>query len=308
MGVTKRIAHAFAIINIISHSARLIVEACDGHSNHADHFYHPRHHQDEETVQEGRNLIEYDIRSDDYSWSIEKDLLKVGARCMTPDADEDEIAEISRIVQNWKEQDLRYGVLKIPLYIHVLENEDGDGAVSDIQIFDQVDAMNAAFGPDIQYVLQEKIVTVNNEWHRCELGKNEKDMKKSLRRGGSESLNIYLCEPDGLLGWATLPTKYEVNPTYDGVVVHTESIPGGRFAPYNLGYTAVHETGHWLGLRHTFQVRWLLQNYFCVSESYSHPFCQLSHVHRMAARGRVMKLQTPPLRVLQPMAVQSGEM
>jgi hypothetical protein len=255
MAVTKRIALAFTftLINVIAHNAKLIVEACDGHghSHHADHF----HHQDE-TVQQGRNLI-------DYSWSIEKDFQKIGARCMTPDADDDDIAEISRIVENWTQQpDLRYEVIKIPLYIHVMENEDGDGAVSDVQINDQVDVMNEAFGPELQYVLQEKIVTVNNEWHRCELGKNERDMKNELRRGGSETLNIYLCEPKGgLLGWATLPTKYQRDPSYDGVVAHTESIPGGLLAPYNLGYTAVHEAGHWVGLRHTFQVRLLLQNY-----------------------------------------------
>jgi hypothetical protein len=256
MGVTKRTVLAFIFISIISHSAKLIVEACDGHANHADHFSR----QDETGQQEGRNLIEY-TQSDDNSWSDTKEFREVGARCMTPDADEDEIAEMSRIVENWKEGAglMRYEVIQIPLYIHVLENEDGDGAVSDIQIKDQVDVMNAAFGPDIQYVLKETIVTVNNGWHRCEFRKNEKVMKNELRRGGSESLNIYLCEPmGGLLGWATLPTRYNGDPKYDGVVAHTQSIPGGRLAPYNLGYTAVHETGHWVGLRHTFQVRWLL--------------------------------------------------
>jgi hypothetical protein len=251
---------------LASASIQLVAEACSGHTHehdHGDYHLYPHDALDEQSVIFGRNLEV----TGKYLWPSIGAFKDAGARCSTDDLDEQEMATTLKIVQDWRmrrSNTRRLEIIEVPLYVHIIQSSTAQN-ISEVQIQDQVDVLNDAFSPEFQFSLREVNVIENDDWHICELGGNEKDMKKALRKGGSDSLNLYICVPgDGLLGWSTLPSRYRSNPVYDGVVVHAESIPGGGLVPYNLGNTATHEIGHWFGLFHTFQVRLLYTLLSCI--------------------------------------------
>ncbi|MFC2086116.1 M43 family zinc metalloprotease [Bacteroidota bacterium] len=61
-------------------------------------------------------------------------------------------------------------------------------------------------------------------------------------------LNIWVCNmAGGILGYAQFP--YETNASEDGVVISYQYF-GETYGSYDMGRTATHEVGHWLGLYH----------------------------------------------------------
>ena len=144
----------------------------------------------------------------------------------------------------------------IPVYFHVIRSSSGSGGVTTTQISNQMNVLNNAFaGSSFSFTLVSVSHTNNDAWYVA--GPStlaEKNMKQALRQGGSNALNIYSNNMGGgLLGWATFPSSYASKPKMDGVVILNASLPGGSAAPYNMGDTATHEVGHWMGLYHTFQ-------------------------------------------------------
>ncbi|MBP6396794.1 MAG: hypothetical protein KA340_02860 [Saprospiraceae bacterium] len=84
----------------------------------------------------------------------------------------------------------------------------------------------------------------------------EFDIKAETRWPRTEYLNIWVAEIEDL-GYAYIPSLNGLpNSTLDGVVINTIAFGGPGFGaeePYNLGRTATHEIGHFLGLQHVWR-------------------------------------------------------
>jgi pregnancy-associated plasma protein-A len=151
----------------------------------------------------------------------------------------------------------------IPVYFHVLSPDGIVANLTQAQIDAQIAVMNQGFrgrlgGADsgFTWVLAGVSRTVNPDWYDAGYGSAaEREMKRALTRGAPHALNIYSTTADVYLGWAFLPGLSASRMYLDGIVIDWESVPGAstRYANrFDLGYTATHEAGHWLGLQHTF--------------------------------------------------------
>jgi hypothetical protein len=201
---------------------------------------------------------------DGTAWVSQQAFIESGRRCATPQPDAARVQELEEELRGLLAAREASGLVHesaggaINVYVHVIRSGAGipNGDVSDAMIQDQIAVLNAAyasFGWSFNLVSIDR--TTNANWFTMAPGTvQERKAKRALHLGTADDLNLYTASPGGgLLGWATFPWDYAGAPRIDGVVVHHASLPGGSLVPYDLGDTATHETGHWLGLYHTFQ-------------------------------------------------------
>jgi hypothetical protein len=157
--------------------------------------------------------------------------------------------------------------------VHIIMANNGAGNIPDSAVDSQIDVLNEDFraiagslgapGEDvrIEFFLATQdpdgnpttgiTRTVKTQWYN-----DSGPYANALNWDTTRYLNIYTNSAGGSLGYAYVPSGGGVvGSNFDGVRILWTAF--GRNAPigppYNLGRTATHEVGHWLGLYHTFQ-------------------------------------------------------
>ncbi|HEX5064140.1 MAG TPA: zinc metalloprotease, partial [Kofleriaceae bacterium] len=187
---------------------------------------------------------------------VQEGSTSVNRGCATADLSPERMAEVDQEFAAYKaSHDVAYATKNVNVHVHIITNTSGQGKPTSTQINNQITVLDNAYASSgWGFTLVSTDTTANNSWYTCSGGTCETQMKNALRIGGAADLNMYFNNMGGgLLGWATFPSSYKSSPKMDGVVILTASLPGGSAAPYNLGDTATHEVGHWMGLYHTFQ-------------------------------------------------------
>ncbi|MEN8163432.1 MAG: zinc metalloprotease [Acidobacteriota bacterium] len=167
--------------------------------------------------------------------------------------------------------DLTY-VYEIPVVVHIITHDNGvTGDLTDQMVQSQIDVLNEDYlampgtlGENgnftgIRFVLATEdpdglpttgiTRTANTNWYN---DNDESGFKSTLMWDPNRYLNFY-TNNTVYLGYAWFP-QWGVGGWQDGIVITYRAF--GRNSPmypYNLGRTATHEVGHWLGLLHTFQ-------------------------------------------------------
>jgi hypothetical protein len=180
--------------------------------------------------------------------------------CGTIDLSTEEEKYATLAMDQWqlrKQRQQQLPTFQVNMYFHVIQSDAFQPPVPDELLHQQFEILNDVFQVSaFQFTLKGITRTQRSEW----VGNTREDdalkavIGLALRKGGRETMNVYiqpgLC-PGGIFGFASLPKWHGVYPVNkftpnDHVTICHDYLPG-RSAPFDLGYTLVHEVGHWLG-------------------------------------------------------------
>lgn len=167
-----------------------------------------------------------------------------------------------RMCQPWEERVKQ--PVTIPVWYHIVH--DGQtGRLTEQEVQAQFEQTNRDFAGledpsipgwvkmDITFELAGTTYTDNAQWF-SDMDRYEAQIKAAVAVDNTHNFNQYFGDlRGGLLGFCYFPNSFPESSFMHGCVNLFSSIPGGASAPYNEGKTTTHETGHGIGLFHTFQ-------------------------------------------------------
>lgn len=151
----------------------------------------------------------------------------------------------------------------VPTWYHVI-HDGATGNITQAQLQAQFDQVNKDFAGlenpgsgaarmNIAFSLAGVTRTNNALWF-SDLDRYETQIKEALAVDNTRNFNQYFGNfRAGLLGFCYFPNSFPESNFRHGCMNLYSSVPGGSSTGYNEGKTTTHETGHGIGLFHTFQ-------------------------------------------------------
>ena len=167
-------------------------------------------------------------------------------------------------------------IIKIPVIVHILYHYSSE-KISDEQVMSQIEVLNKCFrhlnadSVKTPVVFKSLAADCEIEFQLAKSDSRSKStsgiirkytpvtkwamddkMKFSVEMGddawdAKSYLNIWVCNLDKLAGYSSLPGS---EASKDGLVIDFDAFGVSAATGYGMGKTAVHEIGHWLGLKH----------------------------------------------------------
>ena len=226
----------------------LLARACDHHEEHVRDGLRDGHHP------HGSSIARRGLQEDP------EDEPEV---CGTEEPTEDEAQAETEQLAEWQglagRDYLPPQSYWIPTYFHVIQTEEveSDKEITEERVLYYVDYLNNAFRESVFFFNIRGISWAKNTYwaDNGRIEDVELDFKRSRKRGGMESLNIYLVNklppPDGQgaywVGFAFLPSSNAATGAKDGcVVTRSQAVPGNDQRPNTLVHEVVSAFACWL--------------------------------------------------------------
>lgn len=196
-------------------------------------------------------------------------------RIMKDPALANKIEQLNNIISTGRGEGIE-DIIRIPVVVHNLYHYPSE-KVTDAQVASQIKALNECFrrlnadtsktpsyfkpfAADVRIEFQLAISDprrrstsgIIRKYSPVEMWQSDDKMKYSSETGDdawdpSSYLNIWVCNLDRVAGYASVPGD---DPRKDGIVMGLNVFGKGGSSGFEMGKTAVHEVGHWLGLKH----------------------------------------------------------